>query len=37
MTVRQALTELINENVIYSVPKVGSFVCKNLDLKVLMD
>ena len=33
MTVRQALTELINENVIYSVPKVGSFVCKKSRFK----
>ena len=28
MTVRQALTDLIPENIIYSVPKVGPFVCK---------
>ena len=33
MTVRQALTELINENIIYSVPKVGSFVCKKSRFK----
>lgn len=33
MTVRQALTDLINENIIYSVPKVGSFVCKKSRFK----
>lgn len=33
MTVRQALTELINENIIYSIPKVGSFVCKKSRFK----
>ena len=33
MTVRQALTDLINENKIYSVPKVGSFVCKKSRFK----
>ena len=33
MTVRQALTDLINDNIIYSVPKVGSFVCKKSRFK----
>ena len=28
-----ALTDLINENIIYSVPKVGSFVCKKSRFK----
>lgn len=33
MTVRQALTDLINDNIIYSIPKVGSFVCKKSRFK----
>ncbi len=33
MTVRQALSELVNENIIYSLPKIGSFVCRKSKFK----
>ncbi|MDD8049240.1 MAG: GntR family transcriptional regulator [Thomasclavelia sp.] len=33
MTVRQALSELVNDNIIYSVPKIGSFVAKKSKFK----
>lgn len=33
MTVRQAINELVNDNTLYSVPKIGVFVCRKSKFK----
>lgn len=33
MTVRQAISDLVADNILYSVPKIGSFVCKKSKFK----